>query len=360
MRVLMLTPQVDQHGWLTAFIHAWIDRLARHQRVERLDVICLEMGQYDLPPNVTVSSMGKERGYGRLRELFEFERAVVPRLRRADVLFGHMIPRFTLVAAPWAKIFGVPMVQWYTHRQVTLELRLVHALVDRVVTASPESFTLPSRKLTVLGHGIDSSRFRPPAGARSAAERERLVLAVGRLSPIKHYEVLIEAAARLTARPGFEDVRVAIAGGPTPEHGEAYAEQLRALARERGAAGRVDFLGIVPHHQIPALYHRAAVTVNLCPTGGADKAVLESMASGVPVVLHNQTFLPLLGDDAGALWCRELDPDLLADRLAGVLQSPPEERAALGERLYQHMRPHHDLGGFVDRLVGVLEEVIAS
>jgi glycosyltransferase involved in cell wall biosynthesis len=359
MHVVMLTPQVNPMGWVTGFIHGWIDALARHERVDQLDVICLEMGPYDLPANVTVTSMGKEQGYSRLRELFELERAIASVIGRADVLFGHMIPRFTLFAAPWAKLFGVPIVQWYTHRHVTPELRIVHALADRLVTASPESFTLPSAKVTSLGHGIDTERFRPADDASAGTTGERLIVAAGRLSPIKHYDVLIEAVARLATRPGFGDVRAIVAGGSTPEHGEAYAEQLRRLARDRGVGERITFAGIVPHQDMPELYRRATVTVNLCPTGGVDKAVLESMASGVPVVVRNETFLPLLGDDASGLWCEAPDPDLVADRLAGVLEQPPGARAALGRRLRQRMQADYALEGFIGRLVGVFEEVVA-
>ncbi len=359
MRVLMLTMKVDQHDWLLGFIHGWVEQLARHPRIDRLDVICLERGAYDLPDNVRLMSMGKEHGHNRLRELLAFGRGLSSSMGKADVLFGHMIPRYTLIAAPWALAFGVPMVQWYTHRQVHLELRLAHALVDRVVTASPESFTLPSRKVRVIGHGIDMARFRPAPLRVSPFDEGRLIVAVGRLSPIKNYPTLIQAAAHLMSRPGFEDVRVIIAGGATAEDPQ-YGSELQRLVDDLGIEKRVEFLGAVPHEQIPMLYRRAAVTVNLCPTGGVDKAVIESMASGVPVVVWNRTFLSLLGDEADRLWCPELDPDLVADRLAVVLSMPAEQRRALGDRLRERVQAAYDLEGLIDRLVGVFEEVIAA
>ena len=357
MRVLMLTRRVDKDDSRAGFAHAWIERLARHERIDRLDVICLERGWVDLPPGVRVASMGKERGYSRPRELWEFWRALAPVSRDADVVFGHMIPRYTLAAAPWILARRLPVVQWYTHRQVTLELRLVHALAARIVTASPESFTLPSRKVTVLGHGIDMARFRP---SENAPGGERLIIAVGRLSPIKNYETLIQATARLAARPGCQDVQVVIAGGAPPPHGHVYREQLRALASEQGVSERLTFLGPLPYQDIHTLYQLAAVSVNLCPTGGMDKAVLESMASAVPVVVHNRTFVPLLAGDADRLWCAELDPEQIADRLAALLAQPPESRRALGERLRERVRLEYDLDGLIDRLVAVFAEVAGA
>jgi len=355
----MLTRRVDQDDSRAGFAHTWIARLASHPRVQWLDVICLEQGVIRLPENVSVASMGKEHGFSRPRQLWQFERLLGRAIPHASVVFGHMIPRYTLIAAPWARLRGLPLVQWYVHRQVTLELRLAHALVDRVVTASPESFTLPSRKVTVLGHGIDMELFQPdPPHQRGA--NEELIVAVGRLSPIKHYETLIDALAMLAQRPGFEGVRVEIAGGITKEHGEAYAQSLRERVEARGLSGRVVFLGPIPYRDVPALNRRAALAVNLCPTGGVDKAVLEGMACGIPVIVRNRTFLPLLGDDAPLLWTDDDSPATLADHLAAVLSLPPRERAALGERLHQRVRRDYDLGSLIDRLVGVFEEVIGQ
>jgi len=352
MRVLMLTRRVDREDWLAGFTHTWIERLARHPQVEWLDVICLERGAVALPPNVGVASMGKERGYGRLRELAEFRRALQEVVGGVDVIFGHMIPRYALVAAPWALAYRVPIVQWYTHRQATAELRLVDALAARMVSATPESYPLPGPKVVYLGHGIDLDRFRP---AEEPVE-EPLIVSVGRLSPIKHYEALIEAVALLAKRPGYEKVRAIIAGGMTPQHGEAYRQALIDLAGARGVAERIEFAGPVPHHQIHSLYQRAAISVNLCPTGGADKAVLESMACGLPVVVRNETFLPLLGGEADALWTPDLDPEHVADRLAGLLDMSAGERRQIGARLRERVRAEHDLDGLIDRLVGVLSE----
>ena len=58
------------------------------------------------------------------------------------------------------------------------------------------------------------------------------------------------------------------------------------------------------------------ISANPAPTGGLDKVVIESLASGVPAAVQ-PTFLPVLGDDAccGA----RTSPDCVADRLADVL-----------------------------------------
>ncbi|MCC6905813.1 MAG: glycosyltransferase family 4 protein [Anaerolineae bacterium] len=352
MHVLMLTQKVSRADPLLGFAHGWITELA--SRVRRLTVICLEEGDHDLPGNVRVLSMGKERNRGRAGLLVGLIRALAQAVPQADVVFGHMIPRYTLVAAPFTRRYGLPIVQWYTHRNVTAELRIVHRLADRIVTASPESYGIPGEKVIVLGHGIDMAAY----AAVERAPRPGHILAVGRLSPIKNYEVLLDAFALLLARTGHGETHLTIAGGPTPEHGEAYARSLYERAERLGITRQVSFLGAVPHDRVAALYAVATATTNLCPTGGVDKAVLESFAAGVPAVVHNATFLPLLAEQSGLLHAVALTPEGVAGRLEALLRLQQTERDALGLALRERMRDQYGLSGLIGRLVGVFEQVI--
>src|SRR5581483_963518 len=94
------------------------------------------------------------------------------------------------------------------HGHVSPMLRLAHALVDGVGTSTPEGFRIPSQKVTITGQGVDLDRFRPPA---SPPAGERL-LSVGRFSPVKDFETVLDALARppLSSRA---DLRVTLLGG---------------------------------------------------------------------------------------------------------------------------------------------------
>lgn len=391
MRVAMMVQLIDEEEWLRGFIVTWVRRLAA--RVDHVDVITLEDRGADLPGNVTVYSMGKEHGHGRLRELLAFFRILREVTPNVDVLFSHMTPRYTWLAAPFAAWFRRPQVMWFVHRQVSTELRLAYWASDGVVTASDESFSLldSAGKLRVLGHGIDTTVFSPREGTSPS---DRVILYVGRLAPIKNQSVLIEAFGRLSKRPGFDDVRLVLAGAETSEQ-TGYADTLRTLASSLGIADRVDFLGGIPPADIPDLYRASALTVNLAPTGGMDKAVLESWACAVPAVFHNRTFLPLLNgltasnsitsdphsrDSESALLSRggrlsvedtqaggagdvaasdllcvpDLTPNTIADHLAALLTT---DTAALGSNLREVVRRGYDLETLMDRLVSVFQEI---
>ncbi|HLB48243.1 MAG TPA: glycosyltransferase family 4 protein [Anaerolineales bacterium] len=345
MRLLFITQKVDRADWLLGFTHGWLKTLAA--RVDKLIVICLEQGETDLPPNVRVISLGRERGVNRLGRAINFVRALAATIGEADGVFAHMSPLFAIAAAPFAKARRLPLVLWYTHRSVNAALRLATVLCDAVVTASPESFQLPTNKLRVLGHGIDSTQFAPRE--QEETREPPLILAVGRLSPIKRYELLIEAARRLRLH-GIE-FRCAIAGDDPPGSRD-YGDSLRALGR-----GHVEFLGPVPHAEIAAWYHRCSVGVNLCPTGGLDKAVLEAMFCARPVVVTNQAFAPLLGAE-GAGWLAAEDAEAVAIALVGVLSDPDSGRKA--DVIRARAIATHSLGGLMDRLVQVFKEKVES
>jgi len=349
LRVLMITQKVDLDDDVLGFTHTWVNKLA--EKVGWLYVLALAVGRHKLHDNVTLYSMGKERGAGRLRRLMNFTRIVAPLLlrRRVDVVFIHMVPLYAVLAAPWAKLAHVPVVMWYTHKHVGLTLRVAHALVDKVVTASKESFRLPSDKVIVTGHGIDTELFKPAEGPRP--ERPFTVLSVGRISPIKDYETLIEAADILINERCLRDVRFVVVGDMgTPEQ-VAYREQLLAEVRRRGLSDHFEFVGAVPHERVVEYYQEADVFVNLSHTGSLDKAVLEAMACGVVPLTSNSAFRLVLGVLSPRLVLDEGDACGLADRMDSLSRLSISERKEMGTRLRAIVVQQHSVQNLVGRLV---------
>ena len=93
------------------------------------------------------------------------------------------------------------------------------------------------------------------------------------------------------------------------------------MIRRLELEGRCELAGDLPAAAARDWYRRATVAVNMSPPGLFDKAALESMACGVPTIVCNPAFAPLLGDYA----------DLL-------LTAGPEDVSGLGERLERLFR----------------------
>jgi glycosyltransferase involved in cell wall biosynthesis len=359
MRVVMLVQQMDERDWLRAFIVTWVRALAA--KIERLDVITLEQGDFRVPENVTVYSMGKEAGKSRVRELWNFHRAMLRVTPKADVIFGHMTPLYNVVAAPYAALFGKRQVLWYAHRGVSLWLKLALGCCWRAVTSMPGSFPIESPKVRTLGQGIDTEFFAPsPCGPRrrpclEPVPREREILTIihiGRLMPVKHQATLIRALVQVpNARVVFiGDVPAGLEGYTQ------YANSLRTLAAKCGVSERVVFTGGLLAGDVRGWCHQADVSVNLSPVGLFDKSALESMACAVPTLVCSRAFDPLLGGDMDLLRLESPeDVDGLARRLRVLLALTPDERARIGSYARQQVVALHSLDQLVTRLVNVFE-----
>ncbi|MBM4415412.1 MAG: glycosyltransferase family 1 protein, partial [Chloroflexi bacterium] len=173
------------------------------------------------------------------------------------------------------------------------ERRLVHE-VDCIVAATEHErqllrqlYRVPPAHVRVIPLGVDREQFRPRdrAAARarvampeSMAADAPVVLAVGRLEPLKGLDILIVALAEMTVR----DAQLLIAGGD--KRAAAEVARLRAVAAGAGVGERVHFLGAVPHEALPAYYNAADVVAVPSFYESFGLVAVEALASGVPVV----------------------------------------------------------------------------
>jgi glycosyltransferase involved in cell wall biosynthesis len=343
----MLVQQIDERDWLRAFIVTWVRALAAH--VDRLDILTLERGEAWLPDNVYVRSMGKEDGKNRARELLRFHQGMMELAPHADVIFSHMTPRYSLLAAPYAALFRKRQVLWYTHRNPSRQARLATRVIWRAATAAPDSYPVDSPKVRALGHGIDADFYAPDASAKNTPPT---IVHVARLMPIKHQATLIRAIANL-----LDAQAVFVGDVPTGQEGyRDYADSLKKLAAELGVAQRVTFAGGLLAPAVRDTYRQATLAVNLSPVGLFDKAALESMATGVPTLVSTHAFDALLGDNPDQFRIDgPEDVDGLTARLRDLLALSPQQRAALGAIQRERVVAAHSLTQLMPRLVRLFE-----
>lgn len=333
-RPLVICQAVDADATALGFFVGWLAELSR--QVERLAVIGQSVGRHDLPSDVVVGSMGKEQGISKIRQLSNLWSFLRRELPAADAIFVHMSPEYALVAWPLAAFFRKPIVLWYAHRSVTWRLRLATWLCDRVLTIATGSFLLNSGKVQALGHGIPTGLFTP-----GAPVREPWLLSVGRITRIKRLEVMIEALASL--RPSVPAATLTLVGDEVTADDRTYRRELGELAERLGVSGAVIWAGKTRYVDLPAVYRMHALHLNLAPTGALDKAVLEAMSCGVPVVVANRNFAETFGHDAERLIV-ETEPRAVAIRLEGLLKNPD---AGLPTRLRAAVEAKHSLQALI-------------
>ncbi|HVM59160.1 MAG TPA: glycosyltransferase family 4 protein, partial [Candidatus Paceibacterota bacterium] len=177
------------------------------------------------------------------------------------------------------------------------------------------------------------------------------IVSVGRITPIKRLEILLDALALLRT----EGVRaeVSLVGAPTVPSDAAYQESLAAQASRFGISGAVHFMGAMPYDAMPEHYRQNDISVNLAPTGGIDTAVLEAMASGCIPLVANRAFAPFFKSDADRLLF-DPNPEALAEKLRSLIRMQQEERRALAARLSATARTEADERVIVARLYSLL------
>ena len=204
-------------------------------------------------------------------------------------------------------------------------------LVDnslRIITATmPEKEELArlygaqADKISVVPCGVNVHLFQPQD--RSDARRAlglgdgKIILFIGRIEALKGIDNLVQAIRFLKPRI---DAKLLVIGGD--EHSQAEIARLKDMTYELGIASSVEFLGTAVQTRLPLYYSAADVSVVSSYYESFCLVILESLASGTPVVSTKVGVAPaVIRDGENGYLVNDNSPENLADGLAAVLCS---------------------------------------
>jgi glycosyltransferase involved in cell wall biosynthesis len=275
----------------------------------------------------------------------------------ADIVHTHNT-RPLLYAAPAARLAGAGAVVHTRHgqrlgasRRQTMLFNLACRWADRVVSVSADSTKLacsqglPREKLLTIHNGIDLApfTFRVPDANGS-------IVFVGRLSPEKDLDTLLEAVALLRQRGSSTPLHIA---GDGPER-----SRLERLCAERQLHDSVRFLGAV--RNVPGLLATAGLLVLPSLSEGISLALLEAMASGVPVVATRiGGNAEVIEDERTGLLIPTRDPEALAGAIHR-LQADPSAATRLAVAARQRVETCFDVREMVRRYESLYESILES
>jgi glycosyltransferase involved in cell wall biosynthesis len=189
-------------------------------------------------------------------------------------------PQITFLHHVHAEMWRMVLPRWMADVGHTLEHRIAPPFYrrSRIVTLSHsakaeivERLHLPADRITVTPPGVEA-RFSP-GGERSATP---LVVAVGRLVPVKRFHLLVEALVGL--KVAHPELRAVIAG-------EGYERPaLEALVAAHGAGSWIELPGFVDDQALVDLYRSAWVVASSSLREGWGMTVTEAGACGTPSV----------------------------------------------------------------------------
>src|SRR3989344_5339455 len=350
MKLLIITQKVDVNDDVLGFFIEWIRKLA--SKVEQVIVICLFKGKYDLPDNVKVFSLGKEEGASKLKYLKHFYEYIWKLRTNYDSVFVHMNPKYVVLGAPFWKMWGKKIVLWYAHGHIPPALKLADKLTDIAVASTPEGYRVPyTKKLKVIGQGIDTERFRPRDKRGETGDKFKIV-SVGRITPSKDYETLIEAA-EILKNDGVK-FQIEIAGQPATGNDIEYMKKLKNALENKKMTDMFQFVGPIANKDLSPFLWSADLFVNMSHTGSLDKAILEAMATGLPVLTCNEALINVLGNYSDQLMFPKKDDKALAEKINFLMKMPIDRKETTSYDMRRIVVENHNLDGFIDKLFGIL------
>lgn len=339
MKLLIITQTVDRDDPILGFFHRWIKEFAKH--AETVTVFALRVGSYDLPANVTVVPLRPKGDLGRARTALRLITLSWKHRAAYNAVFVHMNMEHILAAGWLWHFFRKRVALWYTHGTVSLRLRLALLFTQLVFTASDQSMRVRTSKKRVMGHGMDLAALSP---VPPPASKVLSFLTVGRVSPVKQVDLLIDAVAILAEQGVSVTLRVAGDGDA------AYLDGLRMRAKERGISGQVEFLGPVKRADLPGLYRDTHIFLHASATGSLDKAALEALTCGVPVVTTNEE---LGKNSCPAIFLAGTTPEAFSETARKVIAQAVWSDLTVRDAARTYIEERHDLSRLVP---GILEE----
>jgi len=291
MKLVVITQKVNVNDDNLGFFHRWLEKLAA--KTAGLRVICLSGGEYRLPQNVKVYSLGKERGYPKIWQFLRLQKFLLTNLPQVDGVFVHMCPIYAIISFPLVKLFKKKLVMFYAHGGTNFKLKIAEKAVDRVLTSSRAGFILKSQKVKVIGQGIDVDLFHPKEVQNSESFQ---VLYAGRINKTKDPLTIIRAFDILVNKQNVRKIKLKIVGHPLVGSERDYLEDLKRFVKKQNLRDYVEFIDGVPYGKMPEQYNEADLFVNPSSTGSLDKVVLEAMASGCLVLNCNEAYRQILAD----------------------------------------------------------------
>jgi glycosyltransferase involved in cell wall biosynthesis len=182
-------------------------------------------------------------------------------LRGSDVPGGHSRLKLDY------KILG-PLLFKPIWRKAALLVACSEGLKERALRF------LPDVSIDVIPNGVDLDRFSP---AEKAESSDMLRLAtVGRLSVTKRVEILIDAV-QILHKEGY-NIHLTIVGGGKSE------QKLRQIVSESNLSDIVEIAGRVEAEKMPQIYCQNDIFISASMQEGMSNAMLEAMASGLPII----------------------------------------------------------------------------
>lgn len=351
-KVAMLTGSLDQSLSAEGFIVDWVRALAA--KVDQL-VVVIPTSQRTIinQSNVTVYELNDHHKLGKLSHLYHYlyqEHQQAP----FSSIFSHIYDFMAASGTITAKLLGVKSVMWFAGGISLPQFSTLHfamKLSDEIVTVSQHtknryrSIYHLHQPIHVIGHAIDTGKFTPHTKPDSPWFT---IGSVGRLALSKNLITLVNSfnAIKLPRK-----LKLHLVISNTHEHPKLLQELKKRAHQINRQPNRCLHLSTnIAHSQMPQIFQNFDLYVHPSKVLSVDKAGLEAITSGIPVLLSQAGYSGLI--PSKFLFSPE-NPEKLTSLITHAVQhysSFSREQKPFQKQL----RSSFSLDSFTDRLIPFL------
>ncbi|MCP4614626.1 MAG: glycosyltransferase family 4 protein [Planctomycetes bacterium] len=304
MKILMLNYEFPPIGGGAANAHLCLLMQYAYNKSLKIDVLTSApkpgLIKENFADNITIYKVGihkKQLHYWRKTEVLEwlFKAGFHYRrlLRENDYDFAHAFSGFPTGWLPYRRSNKLPYIISLRgsdvpgeHARLKLDYKILapafKAIWNKasILVANSEGLKnralkfMPSAKIDVIPNGVDTECFSP-AQTDQQSQNIRLIT-VGRLSVTKRVEILIDAIDVLN-KQGCK-VSLKIVGGGQ------LLQKLKQIVTEKNLDNIIELTGRIDSEEMPQIYRQNDILISASKLEGMSNAMLEAMASGLPII----------------------------------------------------------------------------
>lgn len=263
-----------------------VNSLAR--TFDSVTVVTGKVGRCHVEDNVEVLSTFWEVGKP-FTNIRNFLRTVLPKLKKADVVFSHMTEVQSMLLSPFTKLGGTPHFLWYAHAHLSKYLFVNYFLTNGIITSTPGSCPIRGKRVYKIGQAIDSNKFYKPVSSINPLVK---FCHVGRFDASKDILkiILVTSLIRNTGRA----LELTLVGAPSTQKQEEYASRVKMKSEFINKPKWITFTDSIRRDELPNFLSNQDVFVHAFK-GSLDKTLIEATLSGLPVVTVNLEYIKIFG-----------------------------------------------------------------
>ena len=343
--LLVINYAMDEKSQVFSHQVEVVNKLA--DKYDQVSVLTGLIGTYKVSSNVKVFSCNWIPGK-RFTSLFRFMMKFLQLLgsNKFTCIFSHMTSVQSTFISPITRVLRIRHYLWYAHTSDNIYLQISRQLTNGIITSTPGSCPIKGRKVYAIGQSVDSKVFDKKLELETPIIK---LIHIGRFDPSKNIESIVAEIKQLKVEhPGL---KLNIIGSPSSNKFQHYMESVKSKFMADVQIGWLTFTPAIERIKLPNELKKYDCFVHAFQ-GSLDKTLVEATLAAIPVVTVNKEYLKIFGKWSNSNSDNQIT---LTSELGFILNLDAAAITKEVDRRYEIARTNHDMEGWINRLVNVLE-----